>query len=93
MGQRFPIVLCSTQDKYEEQARRQQDLLNQLQDEKKDLNCRCERLAEEVRGLERRFAAKVAELHKQYGRELERQRKAFLVGEKVNPCFLKLGYP
>lgn len=37
-----------------------------------------------MRELERKFGAKIAELHKQYGRELERQRKAFLSGEKVN---------
>ena len=45
---------------------------------------RYDRLAEEFRELERKFGAKTAELHKQYGRELERQRKAFLSGEKVN---------
>lgn len=55
-----------------------------MQDEKKDAASRCERLADEMRGLERKFAVKVAELHKQYGRELERQRKAVLSGEKVD---------
>ncbi|CDJ49910.1 hypothetical protein, conserved [Eimeria brunetti] len=75
--------LTRTSEKYEQQCRKQQELLSQLQDEKKILASRYERLTEEMRELERRFAAKAAELHKQYGRELERQRRAFLSGEKA----------
>ncbi|CDJ31026.1 uncharacterized protein EMH_0007810 [Eimeria mitis] len=75
--------LNRTTEKYEQQCRKQQELLSQLQDEKKDMASRYERLAEEMRDLERRFAAKTAELHKQYGRELERQRRALLSGEKM----------
>ena len=51
---------------------------------------RYERLAEEMRNLERRFRAKTAELHKQYGRELERQRRALLSGEKVTVTTKKM---
>ncbi|KAL8430638.1 hypothetical protein ACSSS7_005810 [Eimeria intestinalis] len=70
-------------EKYEQELKRQQDLLSQVQDEKKNATHRCDRLADEIRELEKKFSAKAAELHKQYGRELERQRKAFLSGEKL----------
>ncbi|XP_026190660.1 centrosomal protein of 131 kDa [Cyclospora cayetanensis] len=75
--------LTKTTEKYEQHSRSQQQLLVQLQDEKKDMASRYQRLADEMRELERKFGAKTAELHKQYGRELERQRKAFLCGEKA----------
>lgn len=65
-------------------------MLCQLQDEKKEMASRYQRLADEMRELGRRFSAKTAELHKQYGKELERQRKAFLSGEKVSPTTVGL---
>ncbi|CDJ60659.1 hypothetical protein, conserved [Eimeria maxima] len=79
----WPSGWRSLQEKYEQQCRKQQELLSQLQDEKKDLATRCERLSDEMRDLERRFRTKAAEMHRQYGRELERQRRAFLSGEKM----------
>ncbi|KAL8439311.1 hypothetical protein Efla_003948 [Eimeria flavescens] len=75
--------ITKTTEKYEQQLRRQQELLNQVQDEKKDAVLRCDRLTDELRELEQKFSAKAAEMHKQYGRELDRQRKAFLSGEKA----------
>ncbi|CDI88067.1 hypothetical protein, conserved [Eimeria praecox] len=75
--------LTKTTEKYEQQCRKLQELLSQLQDEKKGITLRYERLSEEMRELEKRFAAKTAELHRQYGRELERQKRAFLSGEKM----------
>ncbi|KAL8454029.1 hypothetical protein Emag_001601 [Eimeria magna] len=81
-GSPYPYVEV-LEEKYEQELKRQQELLSQVQDEKKDATHRCDRLADEIRELERKFSAKAAELHKQYGRELERQRKAFLSGEKA----------
>ncbi|KAL8453809.1 hypothetical protein Emed_000670 [Eimeria media] len=83
LGTALVAAGSATPEKYEQELKRQQELLSQVQDEKKDATHRCDRLADEIRELERKFSAKAAELHKQYGRELERQRKAFLSGEKA----------
>lgn len=61
-----------------------------MQEEKNDLACKCEKLSDELRELERKFSAKNAELHKHYDRELERQRKAFILSEKVQASSVAL---
>lgn len=71
------------QEKFQETVCRLQKVLEKVQEEKNDLVCKCEKLSDEMRELERKFSTKNAELHKHYDRELERQRKAFMLSEKV----------